>query len=115
MDYRSRPGGLRGTAARLRAAVRQMRDGALSPYARMAFSQEGEDLLLARMFEHQRRGLYVDVGAHHPRRFSNTHLLPARAWRGINIDATPGSIVAFRRERPRDINLEVAITSAQEP
>ena len=55
---------------------------------RYSFSQEGEDLLIDRMFDGQSVGFYVDVGAHHPTRFSNTYLLYLRGWRGINIDAT---------------------------
>jgi hypothetical protein len=78
-------------------------------YARRSYSQEGEDLVLERLFEQQQRGVYVDVGAHHPFRFSNTCLLHRRGWRGINIDALPGSMAAFARFRPGDINLEVGV------
>jgi len=74
-----------------------------------AFSQEGEDLLLRRIFESQDTGFYVDVGAHHPMRFSNTYLFYNKGWRGINIDATPGSMLLFNRFRPQDINLEIPI------
>jgi FkbM family methyltransferase len=80
---------------------------------RAAFSQEGEDLILARIFETQPRGFYVDVGAHHPTRFSNTHYFYLRGWHGINIDATPGSMAAFRKSRPRDLNIETAIAEQQ--
>ena len=52
-------------------------------------------------------GFYVDVGAHHPRRYSNTYLFYKRGWRGINIDAAPGSMKSFSKTRPRDINLEI--------
>jgi len=78
-----------------------------------SWSQEGEDRLLARHFGGQRGGFYVDFGAHHPFRFSNTRLLWRRGWSGINIDAMPGSMAAFRRARPRNINLEIGI--AQNP
>jgi Methyltransferase FkbM domain len=78
--------------------------------ARRAYSQEGEDLLLCRMFENEPPGTYVDVGAHHPFRFSNTCLLHERGWRGINIDAWPGSMVPFNRYRPHDRNLEIGIS-----
>lgn len=37
-----------------------------------SWSQEGEDLILRRIFENKNTGFYVDVGAHHPKRFSNT-------------------------------------------
>ena len=36
------------------------------------FSQEGEDIILQRIFERKKQGFYVDVGAFHPFRFSNT-------------------------------------------
>ena len=83
------------------------------PWRQTSYSQDGEDRILARVFERRAAGRYVDVGAHHPRRFSNTYLLYRQGWSGINIDATPGSMQAFRRERPRDINLEMGV--AEQP
>ena len=74
-----------------------------------SWSQEGEDQILCRIFEKQSTGFYVDVGAHHPKRFSNTYLFYRRGWSGINIDAMPGSMQAFREVRPRDINLELGV------
>lgn len=74
-----------------------------------SFAQEGEDLILMRYFERKRDGFYVDVGAHDPRRFSNTLLLYRQGWRGINIDATPGSMGRFRMLRPRDVSIECAV------
>lgn len=74
-----------------------------------SWSQEGEDQILRRIFEGQQSGFYVDVGAHHPMRFSNTYLFYRRGWSGINIDAMPGSMQAFRKLRPRDINIEIGV------
>jgi hypothetical protein len=54
-------------------------------------------------------GFYIDVGAHHPFRYSNTHMLYRRGWRGINIDPIPGAKIAFDRFRPGDINLEMGV------
>lgn len=94
-----------------RKAVRsraKMKDPTLS------FSQEGEDLILNRIFEKQKTGFYVDVGAHHPFRFSNTALFcqrKGRGWVGINIDPLPGTKKLFDRHRPRDINLEIGVAS----
>lgn len=79
-------------------------------YSVISYSQEGEDMILKRVFEKQGRGFYVDVGAHHPKRFSNTYYFYKKGWRGINIDAMPGSIRTFNKLRPRDINLEMAIS-----
>lgn len=81
-------------------------------YGRTSYSQEGEDLLLFRLFEGQPPGIYVDVGAHHPHRFSNTFLLYQLGWRGLNIDARPGMAAAFRRTRSRDISVESGVSEA---
>ncbi len=74
-----------------------------------SYAQEGEDLILNKHFWGQVKGFYVDIGAHHPMRFSNTYLLYKKGWRGINIDATPGSMSEFNKVRPRDINIESAV------
>ena len=98
----------------IRAQLDRIRAVLPGGMGRVSFAQEGEDLVLARMFEHQDTGIYVDVGAHHPIRFSNTYLLHRRGWHGVNIDAAPGSMKAFTRMRPGDINLEVGITAREE-
>jgi FkbM family methyltransferase len=82
------------------------------PWFARSWSQEGEDQILRRIFEGQAVGFYVDVGAHHPKRFSNTYLFYKKGWRGINIDAMPGSMRIFDSLRPRDINLEMGIGSS---
>lgn len=84
----------------------------LDPYARRCYSQEGEDILLDRLLDGQRSGFYVDVGAHHPSRFSNTFLFYLRGWRGVNIDADPEAIELFRRHRRRDINVAAGVSDA---
>ncbi|MBL8350023.1 MAG: FkbM family methyltransferase [Burkholderiaceae bacterium] len=80
-------------------------------YAGRSYSQEGEDLVLQRLFESSPAGVFVDVGAHHPFRFSNTFLLYRRGWRGINIDARPDAMAAFHRHRPRDVSLELGVSA----
>lgn len=78
---------------------------------RLCYAQDGEDLILDRLLDGQPAGFYVDVGAHHPLRFSNTYLFYLRGWRGINIDAEPGSMRPFRRYRSRDINVECGVAA----
>nr|WP_256474459.1 FkbM family methyltransferase [Mucilaginibacter aurantiaciroseus] len=46
----------------------------------------------------------------HPKRFSNTYALYILGWRGINIDAMPGSMIEFKKIRPLDINLEIPVS-----
>lgn len=96
---------LKKTAARLLAI--------LSPkvrYTLLAYSQEGEDLILKRIFHEKRNGIYVDIGSHHPFRFSNTYLFYKQKWTGINIEPRPGTKSLFDKYRPRDINLEMGVS-----
>lgn len=78
---------------------------------RRCYAQDGEDLILDRLLGGAHTGFFVDVGAHHPARFSNTYLFYLRGWRGINIDAQPGSMKRFNRVRPRDINIECGVAA----
>ncbi|MBP7496979.1 MAG: FkbM family methyltransferase [Bacteroidales bacterium] len=81
-------------------------------------SQIGEDILLNRIFEKKIKngemGFFVDVGAYHPYHLSNTYFFYKNGWRGINIEPRPGSAKFFNKERPRDINLELAISDKKE-
>lgn len=78
-------------------------------FSQLSFSQEGEDMILNRFFGNQESGIYVDVGAHHPRRFSNTYIFYKKGWRGINIDPISSMVDLFDTERPEDINLQIGI------
>lgn len=81
---------------------------------RECYSQCGEDLILNRIFRDKTNGFYVDVGANNPYEQSNTHFFYKLGWKGINIDALPGSMKIFQRVRPRDINLEVPISDSED-
>ena len=83
-------------------------------YALKSYSQEGEDMILRRLFEKQANGFYVDVGAHHPMRFSNTYFFYKKGWNGINIDAMPNSMKLFEKFRPRDINIEKPVSDKKQ-
>jgi len=76
---------------------------------RLVFSQEGEDVLLSRIFTNKKEGFFVDIGAHHPKRFSNTFLFYQLGWRGINIEPNQDVKRLFETIRPNDINLGIAI------
>ena len=86
-------------------------------YSRHSYSQEGEDLILVRLFDalpESKPGFCVDIGAHHPFRFSNTFMFYEMGWRGINVDAMPGSMAIFNSCRSRDINIEAAVSDTAE-
>ena len=82
---------------------------AKNDFSQTYFSQEGEDIILRRFFNYKNNGFYIDIGAYHPQRFSNTYKLYTLGWRGINIDATPKSMSAFKNLRKEDINIQAAI------
>lgn len=78
------------------------------------FSQCGEELVitsLLRQIGKQGPGFFVDIGAFDPLVGSNTYYFYRLGWRGINIDARPGSMGRFKECRPLDINLETGIGS----
>jgi len=79
-----------------------------------SYSQEGEDIILSRYLDSVEKGFYIDIGAHHPKRLSNTYQFYKRGWNGINIDPMPGSMKPFNRFRKRDINLEIGISKNSE-
>lgn len=75
----------------------------------ISWSQGGEDLALLHAIAGKKDGLFIDVGAHHPYRFSVTQLLSRLGWRGVNVDANNELIEIFNKERNRDINICAAV------
>ena len=98
----------------MKQIIKLFRDLFVDKYFTKIYSQDGEDLLALRFFSSMQSGFYLDIGAHHPKRFSNTYLLYKKGWRGINIDAMPGSMIPFNLYRPKDINIEIAIGKNEE-
>lgn len=78
---------------------------------RSSYSQDGEDLILKKIFEDVHSGIYIDVGCYHPIEISNTALLYDRGWNGINIDISEFSIKLFKYLKPNDINLNLAVSN----
>ena len=78
-------------------------------YSLSSYSQEGEDMVIRRFVNEDKPGFYVDIGAHHPERFSNTLFYYNRGWNGINVDADPDLMELFAASRPRDINITSAV------
>jgi len=76
----------------------------------ISFSQYGEDLLLGVSLCPRRAcGFYVDVGAYHPWRGSNTYKLYLRGWHGLTVEPNPEAAPLFRRWRPRDRHVTLGV------
>lgn len=82
-------------------------------HSEISYSQEGEDLILERIFAGKTNGFFVDIGAHHPKRFSNTYKFYLKGWRGINVDPMPGSMIPFNEIRQEDVNLEIGVSNEE--
>lgn len=81
---------------------------------RYSYSEFGEDAVLLGMFHNQKKGFYVDVGAHHPHWQSNTFSLYKLGWHGINIDASELSVKMFDKFRKRDANIHAVVSDVEE-
>ncbi len=75
----------------------------------ISYAQNFEDVMLFRALKYIAHGFYVDVGAFDPQVDSVTKAFYDLGWSGINIEPNPTCISKFHVQRPRDINLEIAI------
>lgn len=80
-----------------------------------SYSQDSEDLFLIEYFKNTEKGFYLDLGCHHPKRFSNTYLLYKKGWNGINVDANHLTILLFNLFRKRDKNIRALINTKSIP
>lgn len=78
------------------------------------YAQNFEDVTLRRALQDVECGFYVDVGACHPTELSVTRWFYDQGWRGINIEPNPHFLRLLEAERPRDINLGVAVSDKTE-
>lgn len=77
---------------------------------KISYAQSGEDLILNNIFLSKNNGFYIDVGANHPNKNSNTNFFYKKGWTGINIDAHPYAIKLFQKKRKNDFNIEAGIS-----
>ena len=83
-------------------------------FSQLSFAQEGEDLVLNKIFGNQSNGFYIDIGANHPIRFSNTWFFYKKGWRGINIEPNPDMFKLLEEYRPLDLNLNIGISDVND-
>lgn len=83
------------------------------PFGRVAYGQNAEDIVLAKFLDdrlkNQQKGFYIDIGAHHPFRYSNTYYFYKKGWKGLNIDADKKAIQLFKLFRRKDINVQALV------
>ena len=71
-------------------------------FGKRSYAQSGEDIIADVLLEKKRKGIYVEVGAFHPKLFSNTYLFYKRGWSGVCIEPRPEVKEMFEKTRSRD-------------
>jgi FkbM family methyltransferase len=75
----------------------------------LSYAQNFEDVMLWRALGHVPNGVYVDVGAQHPRIDSVSRAFYERGWRGVHIEPVPAFAQLLRADRPDETVLQVAL------
>lgn len=76
------------------------------------FSQNSEELFILDYFETIPKGKFIDIGAFHVERFSNTRALYLKGWEGVLVEPAPTNYAAIAKHyanEPRIKVLNVAI------
>ena len=77
----------------------------------MYHGQEMQDKYLNEsIFKNYKNGFYIDIGAHDGINKSNTYYFYKNGWRGINIEPIPKVFRKLFVNKPRDINLNLAVS-----
>ena len=80
-------------------------------YSKKSYSISNVDLVIDRLFRDIEKGVYIDVGCNHPRKYNNTYLLYKRGWTGINIDLDETLIKELNIIRKKDHNVQKMVGS----
>ena len=81
----------------------------------ISYAQNFEDVMIARLFDTDYHGFYLDIGAAHPDYLSVTRHFYDQGWSGINVEPTFRFYPLLCEARPRDINLQCAIGNSPGP
>lgn len=70
-----------------------------------------ESRLVFEYFMRRQTGVFVEVGANHPRTWSQTCFLEQRGWRGVLVEPNAKLCVDLRQQRPKSLVFEMAVGS----
>lgn len=76
------------------------------------YSQFGEDRVLPFFLDPKRSGFFVDVGANHPVKNSNTFWLYKFGWKGITVEPNEMLFRLHQKIRPRDAQVSALISDS---
>ncbi len=76
-----------------------------------SYSQFGEDLLADTIFgKNYRTGRFLDIGCFDPQKWSNTYRFYQKGWQGVAIDPNDAFAALWKKYRPRDLFLNMAVS-----
>jgi FkbM family methyltransferase len=79
----------------------------------ISYAQNGEDVILDRLFRDVSDGFFIDAGAAHPVMHSVTFHFYRRGWRGISIEPNPSTYEELCAVRPLDLNLNCGLSDRE--
>ncbi|MGB5475299.1 MAG: FkbM family methyltransferase, partial [Gammaproteobacteria bacterium] len=76
-----------------------------------SYSQSGEDRIVKYVLDvlGVAHPTYLDIGAHHPVRISNTYLFYENGSKGVCVEPNPSLYLRLRQARPRDTCLNIGV------
>jgi len=83
----------------------------IKDYIRLGFNSDGNSKFSKTILKKIKKGFYLDIGCYHPIKDSHTALLYKNDWKGMNLDISKESIEMFNIFRPKDINLNIGIST----
>ncbi|HXR48088.1 MAG TPA: FkbM family methyltransferase [Candidatus Limnocylindrales bacterium] len=79
-----------------------------------SYSQSGEDLLLWEYFGAKTNGFFVEAGANHPTKLSQTWLFELHGWEGILVEPIAKNCELLRQHRPRSQVFQCALGAPEQ-
>ena len=81
----------------------------------ISYAQNFEDVMLARAFGRREQGFYIDIGVWDAAIDSVTKHFYDLGWSGVNVEPLTKNHAAIAQARPRDININAAVSSSHDP
>lgn len=78
--------------------------------ALQSYAQYGEDVRVVDFFGHDYKGVFVEVGANHPIKLSQTYLLEQLGWRGVLVEPLEPLAALLREHRPGSRVIQAAVS-----
>jgi FkbM family methyltransferase len=96
--------------------LRKIRKITGAEYRQTTYSQAGEDIIMELILERLclPEVSYLDIGTNHPKKFNNTYSLYKKGYKGVCVEPNPELAKTIKRSRPRDITLNVGLSSGEE-